>query len=223
MRQAVAVVVGVEQRQLLGAVRFVPGVVDVEHDALRHRHPAVAEQIDHRRHHAPQGAPAGRVLQARHGRLRAQRIGAVGKPSQRHLEGRVVAQGVAVVAVFVTGGDGEHAKAQHFGDGVVDARGIARIREAAREPLGDPEPALDFAQKENAGVRGEAPAVEGGADFLAADGWQIEGKKAIVSHGGCGAPVGSCGVRLDNQNIHEINTLCYIRQPKIAPLVNNPG
>jgi hypothetical protein len=31
------------------------------------------------------------------------------------------------------------------------------------------------------------------------------------------------GNRLDNEFLHQINKLSYIRQPKITALVNNPG
>ncbi len=55
--EAVAVVMGVEQRQLLAAVDRVVGIVDVEHDAFRHAGEAVAEQIDHRQSHARQSPP----------------------------------------------------------------------------------------------------------------------------------------------------------------------
>jgi hypothetical protein len=34
--------------------------------------------------------------------------------------------------------------------------------------------------------RSKIPAVEGVSEFLAADGWQVEGKRRIVGHGGCG-------------------------------------
>src|SRR5215211_7102426 len=47
--EAAAVVVGVEQRQLLAAVNPVLGVVDVEHDAPGDLFEAVAEHLDHRR------------------------------------------------------------------------------------------------------------------------------------------------------------------------------
>ena len=51
-QKAAAVVVGMEQRQLLLAVNPVLGVVDVEHDPVRHLLEAVAEQPHHGSHHA---------------------------------------------------------------------------------------------------------------------------------------------------------------------------
>ena len=49
--KAAAVVIGVEQRELLPAVNPVLGVVDIEHDAPGDLLEAVAEHLDHRRHH----------------------------------------------------------------------------------------------------------------------------------------------------------------------------
>ena len=47
-QKAAAVVVGVEQRQLLAPVHPVERVVDIEQDASRHLLEAVAEEVDHR-------------------------------------------------------------------------------------------------------------------------------------------------------------------------------
>jgi hypothetical protein len=69
-QEAPAVVMRVEQRELLTAMHLVLGVVDIEHDALRHLGEAVAEQLDHGSHHPLQRGGAGQVLKPRHGRLR---------------------------------------------------------------------------------------------------------------------------------------------------------
>ncbi len=55
--EAIVVVMGVEQRQLLAAVNGVVGVVDIENDARRNALEAGAKQIDHRQPHAPERAP----------------------------------------------------------------------------------------------------------------------------------------------------------------------
>src|SRR5271163_3290851 len=60
-QKAATVVVSVPQRQLLAAVHPVLGVVDVEQDAPRDLLEAVAEQFDHRRHHAFERGRAGQV------------------------------------------------------------------------------------------------------------------------------------------------------------------
>ena len=62
--KAAAVVVGVEERELLAAVDPVLGVVDIEHDAPGDLFYAVAEHFEHRRHHAFQRAGEGRGFPA---------------------------------------------------------------------------------------------------------------------------------------------------------------
>jgi len=51
-QKAAAVVVGMEQGQLLTAVNPILGIVDVEHDPARHLVKAITEEPDHRSHHA---------------------------------------------------------------------------------------------------------------------------------------------------------------------------
>ncbi|MEX2648177.1 MAG: hypothetical protein WD673_04090, partial [Alphaproteobacteria bacterium] len=72
-------------------------------------------------------------------------------------------------------------------------------------------------------VRGQPPAIEGEAQLLAPKRWQFEGQKAIVLHGGCGPSVIRERLCFDNKILHEINSLCHIRQPKISTAMNNPG
>ena len=146
----------------------VEGVVDVEHDAARHLAEAGAVQPDHGAGHAQQGAHVRQVLEPRDGRLRAER-GAVGQPLERELEDRVVPQAVGVVAVLVAGGDHQHAEAQDVGEAVPDPLRRARIVDAGGEAVGDAEPALDLAQRQQAAVGGELPAVEAGDERLAGD------------------------------------------------------
>jgi hypothetical protein len=168
--EAALAVVGVEQRELLLAVRRIAGVVDVEHDATRHLLKAVAEQLDHRRHHPLERCRAGQVLQPAHGRLRAQILPALGQPADRHLEGRVDPQRAAVIGIRVAGRNQQHAEADHVGQGVTDPFRRPGVGEAACQPLGEPEPALDLGQQQNACVRGQPAAVEAEVDRLAADG-----------------------------------------------------
>ena len=54
------------------------------------------------------------------------------------------------------------------------------------QQIGQAQTAFCLAQQNQATVRGDQAAVEGSAHFLAPDGWQIKGKKAIVRHGECG-------------------------------------
>ncbi len=55
--EAIAVVMGVEQCQLLAAVDDIVSIVDIEHDALGNAVEAGAEQTDHGQPHARQLAP----------------------------------------------------------------------------------------------------------------------------------------------------------------------
>jgi hypothetical protein len=128
------------------------GIVDVEHEPPRHVVEAVAEQLDHGGHHALQRDRAGQVLEPAHGRLRAQVGVAFGQPADRHLEGRVGAQGIAVVGIRVAGRDQQGAEADHLGESVPDPLGRPRILEAARQALGNAEAALDFGQNQNTAV-----------------------------------------------------------------------
>ena len=52
----------VEEHEFLLAVRGIIGVVNIEHDALRHTLPALAEQVDELQSDAFERAPVGQVL-----------------------------------------------------------------------------------------------------------------------------------------------------------------
>src|SRR5579859_2198040 len=82
--EAAAVMMGIEQRKLLLATGPV-GVVDVQHDPPRHHGVAVAEQVNHRRHHALEGDRTGQVLQPRQGRLRAGGFPRLGQAADRQI------------------------------------------------------------------------------------------------------------------------------------------
>jgi len=62
--EAVVVVIGAEQPQLLAAVHGVERVIDVEHDPLRHLPERPAIEIDHGMAHPQQGPSVRQVLQA---------------------------------------------------------------------------------------------------------------------------------------------------------------
>ena len=127
------------------------------------------------------------VLQAREGRLRGQIGPGLRQVSAGELERRISAQRAEVVAVLIAARDGEDAGADHVCDRVRHAAWIAPIRDEARQPLGDPEPALGLGQEHDAAVGRQAPAIESGGDLLAGHGWKREGRSCIVRHGGCGS------------------------------------
>jgi hypothetical protein len=168
-QESVAVVVRVEERELLAAMRRIPGIVNVEHDVRGHLGPAVAELVDQRRLQPHQRAPGHPVLQPRHRRLRAQRLARPRPASHRQLEDRIATQGIAIVGVLVAGGDREHAEAQHLRESVADALGIAPVGNAGRQPFGEPDLALDLAQQQHAAVRRLQAARECNLNLLAFD------------------------------------------------------
>ena len=169
-QEAAAVIVSMEQRELLAAVDPVLGVVDVEHDAAGHGVEAVAEQLDHGGHHALERGRPGQVLEPAHGRLRAQLRAALGQPADRHLEGRIGAQGIAVVGILVAGCDQQATEADHLGEPVPDPLGRPRVLEAAGQALSDAEMAFDLGQQQHATVRGQPSGIEGELHGLAGNG-----------------------------------------------------
>ena len=167
--EATAVVVRVEQGKLLPAVGPILGVIDVEHDAPGHLFEAVAEQLDHRRHHALERDRTGQVLQPRHGRLRTQVCPRFGEAADRHLEGRIPAQHVAVIGIGIARRDRQGAKPDHLRDLVSDLIRRARVLDAVGQPLGDPQSTLHLSQEQNAAIRRQLTAIKSGDDRLAAD------------------------------------------------------
>ena len=100
---------------------------------------------------------------------------------------------------------------------------IAPVADAACQRVGQAQAVLRLAQQDEAAVRRDQAAIEGGAHLLAPDDWQMEGKKAIVGHGGCGAFVVREERRFDNEFLPDDNALRHVRHPKIRPSMNNPG
>ena len=182
--EAAAVVVGVEQRELLAAVNPILGVVDIEHDAPRHLFEAVAEQLDHRRHHAFERDRTGQVLQPADGRLRAQIGAAFGQPPDRHLERRIGFERIAVVAVGIARRDQQRPVADHLGQTMPNPLRRARVLDAVGQSLGDPEPLLDRRQQQYPGVRGHLAAVESDMHRLALHRWQARQNPRRIVHGG---------------------------------------
>ena len=90
---------------------------------------------------------------------------------------------------------------------------IAPVPDAACQRLGEAEAAFRLVQQHEATVRRDQAAIEGGRHFLALDGWKIEGKKAIVSHGGRGAFVAWEESRVDNEFLLDDNGLRHARHP----------
>jgi len=143
--EAILVVVRIEQAHLLLAVHGVERVVHIQHDPARHLTKGRAVEVDHGSTYAQQRARVGQVLQARDGRLRAQRRLAF-QPRHGELEHRVRAQPVRIVAVLVARRDHQQAKADDLVETMHDALRIARVREAGRQSSGHVEALLHLAQ-----------------------------------------------------------------------------
>jgi hypothetical protein len=143
--EAVIVIEGVEQAQLLAAVHSVERVVDVEHDALRHGAERAAILLDERPPEAQQRPHVGQVFQPRDGRLRAQ-LGARRQAVEGQLEHRVAAQPAGVVAVLVAGSDHQHAEPDDLGQAMHDLLRHPRVLQAAGQTVGQSQPALNLAQ-----------------------------------------------------------------------------
>jgi hypothetical protein len=143
--------------------------LEVEHDAARHLLEAGAKQLDHGRHHPLERRRPGQVLEPAHRRLRARIHPRRRQPAARQLERRVGAQDIAVVAARVTGGDQQGAQADHLRQLMGHPPRVAGTLDAAREAIGDAEPALDLRQHQHPGIRGQPAAVERDMYRLAAD------------------------------------------------------
>ena len=109
-----------------------------------------------------------------------------GKPSAGEFEGWIGAQKVKIVAVGIASYDRQHARSQHILNRVRNVRRVSRVSDQSGERSGHGAASFGKGEQRDAAVRGEPAAIECGCDFLARDGWQGEGKRAIVGHGGCG-------------------------------------
>ena len=90
--------------------------------------------------------------------------------ADRHLEGRIGAQRVAVVAVRIAAGDQQGTEADHLGVAVLDALRRPVVAQAARQPLADPKPPVDLAQQQDATVRGQPAPIKSGNHRFAGKG-----------------------------------------------------
>ncbi|EIM30940.1 hypothetical protein MicloDRAFT_00004690 [Microvirga lotononidis] len=135
------------------AMDDVAGIVDVQHHAVRRGHIAVHPLVDQSVAQADRIPDCRGILQTREGWLRGQIRTRLRQVPAGELERRVSAQRAEVVAILIATRDGEDAGAEHVRDRVRHAGRIAPIGDDARQPLGDPEPALGLSQEHDAAVR----------------------------------------------------------------------
>jgi hypothetical protein len=123
-----------------------------------------------------------------------------GQAADGGLHERIVAQPVVVNGVLVSARDRHGASGHHLEHLMQDAVRVATVWHRSREPPAHAEPALRLPQQQQARVGGLVAAVKIHCEFLAVDGWQVEGKRRIGVHDGCGvaavAQGGSSGQRL---------------------------
>ena len=119
-------------------------------------------------------------------------------------------------------GDRRDTRHHHLEHRVPDAVRIAAIRHRFRKPPAHPELALRLPQQQQAAIGGLVAAVKIDCEFLAADGWQVEGKRRIVGHGGCGAGLIREATRRNTDLLRESAAFRHSRR-KILNVVHNPG
>jgi hypothetical protein len=88
----------------------------------------------------------------------------------RHLQRRIVAQGIEVVAVFVPAGDRHHPRPDHRGETMPDPGRIAPVGEAGGQNIRDPNLALDLAQEQHPAIRRQCTAIKPGVNIEAVNG-----------------------------------------------------
>jgi hypothetical protein len=91
---------------------------------------------------------------------------------------------IEIIGVLVAAGDGEHAGAQNVLSTVRHQQRVAWISTQRRKAPGEADGPLDGSQQHHPIIRAPASAVECSNDFLAFDGWEVEGQKRIVRYGG---------------------------------------
>jgi len=123
-----------------------------------------------------------------------------------------VPQPVEVDGILVPAGNRRHPRHHHFEHRVLNAVGIATIRHRFRKPPAYAKLALRLPQQQQAGIGGLVAAVKIHCDFLAMDRRQVEGKRRIVGHDGCGAGLIREATRRNTDLLRESWPLCHRRR-----------
>jgi hypothetical protein len=151
----------------LMAVHRILGGVQVQ-DQLRgglglRGNEGVDEHAGHREHHGTQGS----VLQSAEGGCGGQGLIELALAFAGELEERIVAEGVVIIEIFMSRGEGEDALSEQAHLGVGDEQGIAWIGDGGVELIDELKLPVGLAQQEEASVTGECSAVKVGDDVLA--------------------------------------------------------
>ena len=148
----VGVVEAVEERELLLAVRGVVRAIDVEHHHLGGRGERVEVVLLQHAQQLAHAAPVHSVLQAAERGLRGQGRAAVRHQVARHLEARVMTQGVRVVAVFVAQGHLVDALAHLLQTRVHHPRRVACVGNAGGQLLREPQTLVHQPQQQRSPI-----------------------------------------------------------------------
>jgi hypothetical protein len=159
-QEAPIIVIGVELAQFLLAVNPIEAFIEIQGEVAGDDRETVAIQVEHRLTHAIELRPPRQVLDARDGRLRAQRWTRDRRPVQRHLEGGIVAQHVAVVAIRIAGHDCQHAKPQDFMQRMRDLPGLPRIMQARHQTVRQVQPPFDVLEQQDTSIGRGASSVD---------------------------------------------------------------
>ena len=155
----VAVVVRIEEAQPLLAVGGIRGRVDIQNDLLPSRalrpmtteplQPLVLEQSDR--------FPGRRVLQAREGGLRSQRLTA---RADHRAQGRVVAQEGGIVGILVARRDLVDALTQQIECRMLDVAGIPLINQQSSQFPREPQALVELTQQDQPCFAGDLATLE---------------------------------------------------------------
>jgi len=159
-----ALVVAVVEGELLLAVRGVVGRVHVHRDAPDPAPKTPAVMRDHRLRqsvrHPVQVGPARRILEARERGLRGQGPARNRIPLEQQLVNRILGQSRSVVAVRIAAGDREHPLPQEIEHPVLHLARLARVHQAGRESLRQPQALVHRLEQDGAAVRAAVLLVE---------------------------------------------------------------
>ena len=186
-------------------MRSIEGVVDVKDIAVGRRH-VRRELIDQSLGNTRRICLRRRILEAADGRLRGKRGASLRAAADGHLQRRIIAQPVEIVAVLVTAGDGQNARADEFEHGVAHARRVAAIPHGIGQPRAHADLLLGAAQQQQPRIGRLVAAVEIDCEILTRHGWQIEGKRRSVRHG-CGARWLNAARRLHTELLRDFRAL----------------
>ena len=116
--------------------------------------------------------------------LRAQIGAALRQAPDRHLEGGIGFERIAVSAVGIARRDQQRPVADHLCQTMPNPFRRTRVLDAVGQSLGNPEPLLDRRQQQYPGVRGHLAAVESDMHRLALHRWQTRQNPRNFVHGG---------------------------------------